>query len=698
MTTSPAPTTACKPSPIDSYLNRLRLWQKFAILAAIGAVLVALPSLLYLNESGRIIRASEWEVQGLAPLRQNLKVLRLTQQHRGLSVLALNGDTAARAKREAKQDETEQAMDALSQALQQGDTQDAALDAAWQEARDTWSRLKTQLRQGRLSASDSFAIHTRLNAELLRTESLLLQHYGLRFDPDAQGYYLINAALDQAPVLTELFGQTRALGAGLLTRRSATPEERIEIRVLLERAQEHYDSLTHALDNAARLDPRLKSALEDAGNAALVSAGQAIALAQSQLIQAQTPDFSASDYFTTFTAAVDAQFQLNEVALAQLDQLLDDRIQRLVRDRYLLGGGILLLCLAAAWVNWRITRALLRQLGGEPGYAASILQHIAAGDLAVPIRLHDGDRSSLLFAMRDMRDQLAAIVGNVRSGANAIATASAQISAGNLDLSARTEQQASSLTETAATTEQITATVRQNADHAQRANQLAAVAARTAGDGGVLVTQLVDTMQDINQRSAQVSDIIGVIDSIAFQTNILALNAAVEAARAGEQGRGFAVVAAEVRALAQRSAAAAKEIKHLIDTSVQAAARGNEQAAHAGATMREIVEGIQRVTDIMGSISEASREQATGIEEINIAVTRMDDVTQQNASLVEESVAAATSLKDQADTLARMVAVFRLLDEDSATRAAPEYHSPRSSKGASASLMAPPTPAPLIPM
>ncbi|WP_322998361.1 methyl-accepting chemotaxis protein [Castellaniella sp.] len=667
MTTPSAPTSAFKPSRIDAYLNRLHLWQKFAILAAIGVVLVALPSLLYLSESSRIIRASEWEAQGLTPLRQNLKALQLTQQHRGISALALNGDTTAKAKRQAKRDETDQALNALDQTLRQDGIQDSTLRASWQDTLAAWEQLKTQLDQDRLSAADSFVAHTRLNTQLLRLESLLLQHYGLRFDPDAQGYYLINAALDQAPMLTELFGQARAQGASLLTRRSASPEERIEIRVLLERAQDHHDSLTRALDNAARLDPHLQIALDAAGKTALDSAGKAIDLAQSQLIRAANLDYPASNYFATFTAAVDAQFHLNEIALSQLDLLLDARIQRLIQDRYLLGGGILLLCLVAAWINWRITRSLLRQLGGEPDYATSILQHIAAGNLAVPIRLHPRDRTSLLFAMREMCDHLASIVGQVRSGANAIATASAQISAGNLDLSARTEQQASSLTETAATTEQITATVRQNADNAQQANQLAADVARTASDGGTVMTQLVDTMQDIKQRSAQVADIIGVIDSIAFQTNILALNAAVEAARAGEQGRGFAVVAAEVRALAQRSASAAKEIKHLIDTSVQATALGNEQAARAGATMQDMVDGIQRVTDIMGEISEASREQASGIEEINAAVTQMDDVTQQNASLVEESVAAATSLKDQADTLARTVAVFQLAKAHPAT-------------------------------
>lgn len=677
MTTLTASTTAIKIAPLDAYLNRRRLWQKFLVLALIGSLLVALPLLLYLHESGRIIQATELETEGLTPVRQNLKVLQLTQQHRGLSALLLNGDSTIQAQRQRKQDEADQVMDALDQALQQSSNQDLALASLWQNTRSLWDGIKTNMQQGNLSASDSFAAHIQLNAQLLRLVSLLLQHYGLRFEPDAQGYYLIDAALDQAPVLTELFGQARATGASLLARRAATAEERIEIRVLLDRAQEHHGSLTTALNNAAGLDPRLSNVLDAPGKAALASAGKAITLAQNQLINVQTLDHPAADYFRTFTTAIDAQFQLNEVALAQLDQLLVARADRLIHTRYLLGGGILLLCLIAAWVNWRITRALLRQLGGEPDYASSILQRIAAGDLAVPIRLGAQDRSSLLFAMHDMRIQLAAIVGNVRSDANAIATASVQISAGNLDLSARTVQQASALSETAATTEQITATVRQNADNAQQANTLAATAAQTAVNGGSLVAELVDTMKDINQRSTQVADIINMIDSIAFQTNILALNAAIEAARAGEQGRGFAVVAAEVRALAQRSTSAAREIKNLIDTSVEATARGNEQAALVGTNMQDIVEGIQSVTQIMGRISRASREQATGIEEINLAIAQMDDVTQQNAGLVEASVAAAASLQEQADTLARTVAVFQL-EEDHHAAQAPRhgYRSP----------------------
>jgi len=259
-----------------------------------------------------------------------------------------------------------------------------------------------------------------------------------------------------------------------------------------------------------------------------------------------------------------------------------------------------------------------------------------------------------------MNASLSHIVGEVRNGTDTIATASNEIAAGNLNLSSRTEQQASSLQETAASMEQLTSTVKQNADNASQANQLAVSASEVAVHGGKVVTQVVSTMGSINASSKKIVDIIGVIDGIAFQTNILALNAAVEAARAGEQGRGFAVVAAEVRNLAQRSASAAKEIKALIDDSVAKVNVGSKLVDQAGSTMEEIVTSIRRVTDIMGEITAASHEQTAGIDQINQAVSQMDQVTQQNAALVEEAAAAAASLQDQAATLAEVVSAFKL--------------------------------------
>ncbi|EZP37211.1 methyl-accepting chemotaxis protein, partial [Janthinobacterium lividum] len=307
-----------------------------------------------------------------------------------------------------------------------------------------------------------------------------------------------------------------------------------------------------------------------------------------------------------------------------------------------------------------ITRGLTRQLGGEPAYAVKIAGAIAEGDLTVEIRTASHDSASLLFAMKTMRDKLVGIVSQVRSGTDTINTASGEIAQGNLDLSSRTEEQASSLEETASSMEQLTSAVRQNADNARQANTLAGAASDVAGKGGAVVGRVVQTMESINASSRKIVDIISVIDSIAFQTNILALNAAVEAARAGEEGRGFAVVAAEVRNLAQRSASAAKEIKTLIGDSVEQVEIGSRLVHDAGKTMDEVVTSVRQVADIMQEITAASAEQSAGIEQVNQAVLQMDQVTQQNAALVEEAAAAAESLQDQAQTLTELVGVFRL--------------------------------------
>jgi methyl-accepting chemotaxis protein len=307
-----------------------------------------------------------------------------------------------------------------------------------------------------------------------------------------------------------------------------------------------------------------------------------------------------------------------------------------------------------------IVRSVMRQLGGEPGEAASLARSVAAGDLGVPIRLRAGDTTSMMAQLKLMQESLSKVVAGVRQNADSVATASSQIAQGNADLSSRTEEQASALEETAASMEQLGSTVSQNADNAKQANQLALGASSLAARGGEVVGEVVSTMKGINDSSKKIADIIGVIDSIAFQTNILALNAAVEAARAGEQGRGFAVVAGEVRSLAQRSAGAAKEIKELIGASVERVERGSSLVDQAGATMNEIVAAVRRVADIIGEISAATIEQSAGVAQVGEAVSQMDQATQQNSALVEESAAAAESLKLQAQQLAQAVSVFKL--------------------------------------
>jgi len=360
------------------------------------------------------------------------------------------------------------------------------------------------------------------------------------------------------------------------------------------------------------------------------------------------------ELFAPVRAEINAliQMQLDEAAKANDKSRSTYEMVRLV----CLSGMALGLVLAGI-VGAVLVKGIVRPLDE----AVRIAGAVAAGDLTQDIRVRANDETGhLMRALNDMNAGLARLVGRVRAGTDTIASASGEIASGNLDLSTRTEQQAASLERTAASMEELTSTVRQNADNARQANVLAQSASAVAAKGGTVVTQVVSTMGAINTSAARIADIIGVIDGIAFQTNILALNAAVEAARAGEQGRGFAVVASEVRNLAQRSAAAAKEIKELIADSVEKVNHGSALVDQAGATMGEIVGSINRVTDIMAEIMAASQEQSAGIEEVNRAIVQMDQTTQQNASLVEEATAAAQALREEAESLALAVGAFRL--------------------------------------
>ncbi|MYM90518.1 HAMP domain-containing protein, partial [Rugamonas sp. FT82W] len=375
---------------------------------------------------------------------------------------------------------------------------------------------------------------------------------------------------------------------------------------------------------------------------------------------------------------------LNQQTLALINKLVDMQ-QAAARDvmdssvtadrslmmmLFLLGAVAVAIGVACAVV---ITRSITVPLSG----AVEVAQKVAAGELTSQVQVEGKDETSeLLQALKDMNDSLAKTVGDVRSGTDLISTASQEIASGNADLSARTESQASSLEETASSMEELTSTVKQNADNARQANQLAVTASSVAEKGGTVVAQVVETMGSIKASSSKIVDIIGVIDGIAFQTNILALNAAVEAARAGEQGRGFAVVASEVRNLAQRSAGAAKEIKELIGDSVDKVDAGSKLVDEAGQTMGLIVTSIRQVADIMGEITAATQEQSNGIEEVNQAITQMDEMTQQNAALVEEAAAAAESMQEQAEMLAQAVSIFKLTN-DQVRRPAPAVPAPR---------------------
>ncbi len=353
--------------------------------------------------------------------------------------------------------------------------------------------------------------------------------------------------------------------------------------------------------------------------------------------------------------ALDAEFDKAERDLLVVRAAASES-QRALNRNAIVGGSLLAVVMASLMGMW-ITRSIVRPMA----QAVEIAKRVAAGDLTSKIVVTTTDETGeLLGALKLMNETLTGLVGKVRQGTDTIATASAEIASGNMDLSSRTEQQASSLEETASSMEELTGTSKQNADNARQANKLASSASEVAVKGGAVVSQVVSTMGSINESAKKIADIIGVIDGIAFQTNILALNAAVEAARAGEQGRGFAVVASEVRSLAQRSAAAAKDIKGLINDSVEKVDAGTRLVDQAGASMSEIVDSVRRVTDIISEIAAASEEQTAGIEQVNQAIGQMDEVTQQNAALVEQAAAAAESLQDQSANLAETVSVFKL--------------------------------------
>ena len=427
-----------------------------------------------------------------------------------------------------------------------------------------------------------------------------------------------------------------------------------QMEVAIRKTKEALDKI--AARQVTEVGKKKIKALEDARLAFDTSKGELLAL-----VRAGNAEAAHEYVLRKITTAQNAYLDLARAFADSQDQQLRDEGARAVADGAL-AITVTLACsvaavLAAIIMGYLMARSIVNPLNE----AVRVAENVAAGDLSTRIQAHSRDETGqLMLALRKMNDNLLDIVGGVRRGTEAITTASGEIASGNLDLSSRTEQQAGSLEETASAMEEMTSTVRQNADNARQANQMAASASQIALQGGEIVGRVVDTMEEINQSSRKIVDIIGVIDGIAFQTNILALNAAVEAARAGEQGRGFAVVATEVRSLAQRSAAAAKEIKSLIDDSVGKVDGGSKLVAEAGATMEQVVSSVRSVTDIVAEISAASAEQSSGIEEINRAITQMDESTQQNAALVEQAAAAANAMQEQAMRLSQTISIFKL--------------------------------------
>ncbi len=651
-------------------LSRLKVSSRFTLLGVIALVLCLIPATLHLRNAWETLQAADAEARGIAPAKALLKVVQLAQQHRGLAALALGGQAAVEPQRAAKQQEADKAVEAMN-AIAAAQFGDGQLKAVWHRNAEAWARLRDRVSARGLSVGESFTEHTALVAQLLATIDMSADEFGLTLDPQMDSYKMIVATNGTLPALTEELGKARAKGSGMLATKAKGAADVAALNVYLARADEMTSRMQADFERASAANPQLQQQLAAPMREGTEMARQAVKLARDQIVSAEPLNYPGPEYFAFYTRTIDALVGVNDLAMAHLAAILDERVSTDRRELVMMLTAMLLMIGVGATVGTFAARSITRQLGGEPGEVVQVVEAIARGDLSSRIAVRPGAEHSIVGAMAQMQASLADTVGQVRSASDSIATGSAQIATGNQDLSQRTEEQAANLEQTAASMEQLTATVRNNADTARQATQLAGSASSVAARGGEVVGQVVATMDEITESSRRIADIIGVIDGIAFQTNILALNAAVEAARAGEQGRGFAVVASEVRSLAQRSAEAAKEIKSLISASVDKVEVGSKLVGEAGQTMNDIVTQVQRVSDLISEISAATTEQTSGIGQVNDAVTQLDQMTQQNAALVEESAAAAESLRNQAQQLVGAVAVFKLLQGSSNHAAQP---------------------------
>ncbi|MDP2109496.1 MAG: methyl-accepting chemotaxis protein [Thiobacillus sp.] len=666
---------------MKQFISNLKLSRKFTLIGVLVLAMVAMPVWLVIKTAVATLSVARAEAAGIEPSGDMLTLIKFTQQHRGQSAMVLAGNDSVQAARQAKQAEVGLAMAKAQQSVAVLD--DPRLKESLAAIQREWQAVADAVGGKSIAGPQSFARHTALIARQLALLDDIVDSSTLAFDSDAATHHMVSSVLGHLPRLTESLGQMRAVGATLLTRGEAMPEERVRISVIGATAHQHLRNARGDFDKAMDAEPALRQALDKPVASAVAAAEAVLKLTDEQIVRAEVLGLPGADYFAAMTRAIDTQFDLVDVAFKVLDAILSDRVAAEQRALWLVLGG----CVPGAIALWIIVLTA-RTTTRSIGQAVQLAQHVAAGDLTSKIEVTSTDEAGhLLAALKDMNESLAGIVSNVRQSSDSIAAGSAQIAAGNLDLSSRTEQQAASLEETASTMEELTSTVKENAEQAHHASKLVLSTAEIAASGGEVVGKVVDTMSSIKESSRKIADIIGVIDGIAFQTNILALNAAVEAARAGEQGRGFAVVASEVRNLAQRSASAAKEIKTLITDSVEQVEAGRKLVDEAGEAMEDIVTSVQLVAGIISGSAAASQEQSCGIEQVNQAIAQMDQVTQQNAALVEEAAAAAGSLQDQADKLAEVVSVFKL--ESGACRAAPALAVASSSKAGLRTIPAP---------
>ncbi|PWK33895.1 methyl-accepting chemotaxis protein [Cupriavidus plantarum] len=639
--------------PAVRLMARLSIHRKLLLLTALFLIPLGGALFAVFAQSVQAIGSTRDELRGLVIVERALDFMRETQVRRGAANGVLSGNKSFQATFDQADAKAAEHLAALLADVAKAP--DFAVEADARKLDEAWQQIR---RLGlNTPAPPLFDRHSVLVKQTRLFVGDVADRSSLALDPDAGSYYLINLMVSPMPRLAELGALARGRGAGIIARGGfADATQQAELATLAEQIQDSLESVRRDVGRVARGAPAYRERVEAAAKK-LAAMDNFYRTMKVSMLGSSGITIDAKNYFAEGTAAIDGVSDVMHEFAALTREMLDARMAGEQRQLILLGVVALLTVGTACYLFAGFSVGMREDVRD----VAELVTRINAGDLGVSVEARGRDElSEVKRHLMSMVGTLRGLIGDTKEGAQNVLVAANEIAQGNTDLSQRTEEQASSLEQTAASMEQLTSIVQQNAGNAQQASELAGEASRIASDGGASVARMRETMGEIEADSRRIVEIIAVIDSIAFQTNILALNAAVEAARAGEYGRGFAVVASEVRSLAQRAANSAKEIRTLISQSVQRVASGNALAGETADTMHEIVAAVRRVTSMMDEISTASHEQSSGIAQVNQAVTQMDQVTQQNAALVEEAAAAAQALHEQALRMERSVSVFRL--------------------------------------
>ncbi|AUX95379.1 methyl-accepting chemotaxis protein [Mixta gaviniae] len=638
-----------------SLLKNINLSAKLAMLGMLALILFILPTALLINEGNQSIAVKRLEASGIPVEKQLIRLLGLYQRHWNESYQMISGEKATATTRMAIRNEAQQLHSQLLNTLTKAGTKVAL--QKMQQVVEEWETLQRRLDGQRLSPDENNHLHEQLIGTLLDTVSDVLDFYQLSLDADLISYQLMLSTFTRIPDVIDGLARVRSEGVAVL----AAGEDKKETGAMRVAYQIEQARITLALfrknfDKAFALNPELKSKVGMDVESNWQEASDVLQVAQTIFNTNQATHLSGKEYMTRFTHVLDKFESLGNEAADSLLELLNQQADSKRQTQIWLAGSLLALVILMVFFAIYIVRTVTKPLYE----ATAIAKNVASGDLTHQINVEgNNETASLLRSLSEMTGRLSMLVFSIKENADRIACSSEEIANGNQDLSARTEQQAASLAETAASMEQLASIINQNADNTRHAAEIAEAATRAALSGGEAMESVLTSMEQITASSGQIQEIIGVIDGISFQTNILALNAAVEAARAGEHGKGFAVVAGEVRALAQRSATAAREIKQLIEQSVNHSVQGINMVQDAREKVNQSVTAIEQTTQLVKEISTSSKEQSAGVSQINIAVSQMDTTTQQNATLVEQSAAASVSMAEQAQALRETVSVFR---------------------------------------